>query len=280
MDNLENKVAVVTGAASGMGLAFAHRFARAGMKVVMSDIEAPPLDDAVAAVSAHGTDVLGVVTDVSDAAAMDALATSTFDAFDTAHVVCNNAGVAGGITAGLVDTAVWKWVIDVNLFGVVHGHRVFLPRMIEQNEGHIVNTASMAGHFPGHSAYTASKWAVVGITMGLHNQLATTASGVGVSCLCPGWVRTRIAESERNMPEWAAPNALVEPSDEAEASMAFIKEALASGKDPDDVAEMVHDAIVNDTFWIFTDMDMVAMLADKHASIMENRNPQTFGLMR
>lgn len=279
MENLQNKVAVVTGAASGMGLAFAHRFARAGMKVVMSDIESPPLDEAVAAVSEHGTDVLGVVTDVSDTDAMDALAAATFDAFDTAHVVCNNAGVAGGITSGLVDTAVWKWVIDVNLFGVAHGHRVFVPRMIEQNEGHIVNTASMAGHFPGHSAYTASKWAVVGITMGLRNQLAQTAPGVGVSCLCPGWVRTRIAESERNIPEWAAPNALVESSEEQEAAMAFVKEALASGMKPDEVADLVHDAVLDDTFWIFTDMGMVAMLEDKHASIIDNRNPAVFGLM-
>ncbi len=279
MQNLQGKVAVVTGAASGMGLAFAHRFARAGMKVVMSDIESPPLDEAVAAVREHGADVLGVVTDVSDADAMDALAAATFDAFDTAHVVCNNAGVAGGITDSLVDTAVWKWVIDVNLFGVVHGHRVFVPRMIEQNEGHIVNTASMAGHFPGHSAYTASKWAVVGITMGLRNQLAQTAPGVGVSCLCPGWVRTRIGESDRNMPEWAAPNALAERSDAQEAAMAFVTEALASGMDPGEVADMVHDAVVNDRFWIFTDMAMVALLEDKHTSIADNRNPEIFGLL-
>lgn len=279
MENLQGKVAVVTGAASGMGLAFAHRFARAGMNVVLADVEPPPLDEAVSAVGEHGTEVLGVVTDVSDAESMDALATATFDAFDTAHVVCNNAGVAGGLTSDLVDPAIWKWVLDVNLMGVAHGHRVFVPKMIEQNDGHVVNTASMAGHFPGHSAYTASKWAVVGITMGLRNQLAQTAPGVGVSCLCPGWVRTNIAQSDRNIPEWAAPNALAEPTEQQEAAIAFVTEALASGMEPDEVADMVHDAVVNDTFWIFTDMGMVAMLEDKHASILENRNPTVFGLM-
>lgn len=279
MESLENKIAVVTGAASGMGLAFAHRFAKAGMHVVMSDIEEPRLDAAVAEVAAHGTEVVGTITDVSDGDAMDELAASTFERFDTAHVICNNAGVAGSLGGGgTIDAAAWKWVIDVNLWGVVHGHRVFLPKLIEQDEGHIVNTASMAGHFPGHSSYTASKWAVVGITMGLANELATAGSNVGASCLCPGWVRTDIADSDRNRPEWAAPNALVEPTPQQEESMAFVREALASGMEPDEVAELVHDAIVGDRFWIFTDLGMVAMLADKHASIMENRNPMAFGL--
>jgi len=279
MENLENKVAVVTGAASGIGLAFAHRFAQAGMKVVMSDVEEPRLDEAVAAVTEHGGPVLKAVTDVSNADDMDALAAATFAAFDTVHVLCNNAGVAGSNSAELVDAAAWKWVMDVNLFGVVHGHRVFLPTLIEQNEGHIVNTASMAGHFPGHSAYTASKWAVTGITMGLHNELASTAPGVGVSCLCPGWVKTEIINSDRNIPEWAAPNALAEPSAEDEARMAFVSEAIASGMEPAEVADLVHDAVTNRKFWIFTDMGMVSMLADKHDSIMENRNPFTLSLL-
>ena len=279
MENLTGKTAVVTGAASGMGRSFAHRFAKAGMNVVMSDVEEPRLTDAVAEVQAHGTEVIGVITDVSDASAMDHLATLSFETFESVHVVCNNAGVAGGITADLIDVANWKWVLDVNLWGVVHGHRVFLPRMIEQGDGHIVNTASMAGHFPGHSAYTASKWAVVGITMGLHRAMADATTGVGVSCLCPGWVNTEIANSHRNQPEWAAPNPLIEPEPLADVRMQFVREALASGLDPDEVADMVHDAVLNDTFWIFTDMSMVAMLADKHASIAENRNPTAMNLM-
>jgi len=279
MEKLENKVAVVTGAASGIGLSFAHRFAQAGMKVVMADVEAPPLAEAAAAVEAHGGEVLSVITDVSDGASMDALAAATFEAFDTAHVVCNNAGVAGALGGSDIDIASWKWVLDVNLYGVVHGHRVFLPTLIEQGEGHIINTASMAGHLPGHSAYTASKWAVVAITMGLFRELETLAPGVGVSCLCPGWVRTQILESDRNIPEWAAPNALVERTDEQEASRAFVAEAIQSGMEPNEVAELVYDAILNNKFWIFTDLGMVAMLEDKHASIMENRNPVPVNLI-
>jgi len=279
MKDLAGKTAVVTGAASGLGLAFANQFAKDGMNVVMSDIEQPRLDEAVAQVERHGTRVVGIVTDVSDSDSMDALAATTFEAFESVNVLCNNAGVAGGLTTGGIDSANWKWVLDVNLFGVVHGHRVFLPHMVEHGDGHIVNTASMAGHFPGHSAYTASKWAVVGITMGLLNEMRQNETGVGVSCLCPGWVDTQIANSDRNIPEWAAPAALVEPTVEQEFRMQFLRDVLAAGKTPESVAEMVRDAIVNDSFWIFTHPEMVDRLAAKHDSIMENRNPEPFSLL-
>jgi NAD(P)-dependent dehydrogenase (short-subunit alcohol dehydrogenase family) len=169
--------------------------------------------------------------------------------------------------------------MGVNFWGVVHGHRAFIPRMIEQGEGHVVNTASMAGHLPGHSPYTASKWAVVGITQGLYNTMATDQTGIGVSCLCPGWVRTEIAEASRNQPESAAPPALYEPTEEQQAARAFVKAAIDGGMEPDAVADLVHDAIVNNRFWIFTDLGMVEMLREKHASIVENRNPQIFGIV-
>lgn len=264
-----------------MGRSFANRFARAGMSVVMSDIEAPRLEEAVAEVAAHGSPVIGQVTDVADGTAVDELADRSFGEFGGVHVLCNNAGV-GGMKGGpeLISTANWEWVLSVNLWGVIHGHRAFLPRMIEQGEGHIVNTASMAGHMPGHSAYTASKWAVVGITQGLYNQMHRNATGIGVSCLCPGWVRTDIANSERNGPEPAAPPALYEPTDEQEAAWQYVVDALANGLDPDAVADMVHDAVVDERFWIFTDPAMVEFLADKHDSIMDNRNPNPMGLIR
>jgi NAD(P)-dependent dehydrogenase (short-subunit alcohol dehydrogenase family) len=280
MDTLQGKIAVVTGAASGMGLAFAERFARAGARLVMADIETYALERAVARVDALGVDAFGVTTDVSDAASMDALAAAAFERFGTVHVVCNNAGVAGRITERpeLVDTGDWKWVIDVNLWGVIHGHRVFLPRLVEQGEGHVVNTASMAGHFPGHSAYMASKWAVVGITEGLFHAMNAQKTGVGVSCLCPGWVNTRIGESDRNRPEWAAPPPLGEPSAEAELRMAFVREALAGGMPPEQVADLVHDAIVANQFWIFTDDRMVAGLEERFHAVLEHRNPAPVGI--
>ena len=213
--------------------------------------------------------MFGVVTDVAGGDSVDELGARTFDAFGTAHALCNNAGVAGGVTDGLINVSLW---------GVIHGHRVFLPKLIEQGEGHIINTASIAGHMAGHSAYSASRWGVVGITLGLYHQMQATNPGVGVSCLCPGWVNTDIAKSERNRPEWAAGNALEERSDEQEARWQFVVDALASGMPPAEVADMVHDAVVSDTFWIFTDMGMVSMLDAKHKSITENRNPAAFGL--
>lgn len=280
MDELVGKTAVITGAASGMGLSFARRLAAAGMNVVLSDVEEPALDAAVVEVGAvaaeRGNEAIGVLTDVSDETAVASLADQAISRFERVNVVCNNAGVAGsGLVygPGKISTADWKWVLDVNLWGVIHGHQAFLPHLLEHGDGHIVNTASMAGHFPGHSAYSASKWAVVGISEGLFNQLKAIGSTVGVSCLCPGWINTKIGESDRNRPEWAAPDALNEPSAEAEERYALIREELAAGKNPDDVADLVHDAVLDGSFWIFTHEEMVASLKERFDAVLESRNP-------
>lgn len=280
MEELEGRTAVITGAASGLGLAFAKRFATAGMNIVLADVEEPALAGAVAEVGAlvaeRGNEAIGVLTDVSDEAAVQSLAEQAIARFERVNVVCNNAGVAGnGLVSGpgKISTADWKWVLDVNLWGVIHGHQAFLPHLLDHGDGHIVNTASMAGHFPGHSAYSASKWAVVGISEGLFNQLRAIGSPVGVSCLCPGWINTRIGESDRNRPEWAAPDALNEPSAEAEERYALILEELAAGKSPDFVADLVHDAVVGGSFWIFTHSEMVASLKERFDAILEDRNP-------
>ncbi len=277
MQELAGKTAVVTGGASGMGLAFARRFAAAGMHVVIADVEEPALAAAEAEVrdAGEGSDVLAVTTDVAHADQVQALAAAAIERFGRVNVVCNNAGVAGsGLVAGSeVDLADWKWVIDVNLWGVVHGHQAFLPHLLEHGDGHIVNTASVAGHYPGHSAYSASKWAVVGITEGLYLDLKRRRSTVGVSCLCPGFVDTRILSSERNRPEWAAPDALAEPDPRQEATLAMIQDQLSAGARPEDVADLVHDAVVGDTFWIFTDAAMQAGLRGRFDAVLAGTNP-------
>jgi NAD(P)-dependent dehydrogenase (short-subunit alcohol dehydrogenase family) len=274
MDSVQGKTAVVTGAGSGMGRAFAERFARAGMNVVLADVEVPSLDAAVAAITATGAQAIGVPTDVSDGAAVDRLRDAAIEAFGRVHVLCNNAGVGGSMGGGeWVREAEWRWVLDVNLWGVIHGHRAFLPHLVEHGGGHIVNTASMAGHFPGHSAYSASKWAGVGITEGLYHDPTLRAAGVGVSCLCPGWVNTAIIDSIRNRPEWAAPSHGTEPSPMDEMIRAYVADQIRSGMAPEQVAELVLDAILTDRFWVFTDMQMVAALEQRFQSVLGATNP-------
>jgi NAD(P)-dependent dehydrogenase (short-subunit alcohol dehydrogenase family) len=275
MDSVQGKTAVVTGAGSGMGLAFAQRFAQAGMNVVLADVEQPALDAAVATITATGAQAIGVPTDVSDGAAVDRLRDAAIDAFGRVHVLCNNAGVGGSprVSGEWVSEAEWRWVLEVNLWGVIHGHRAFLPHLAEHGDAHIVNTASMAGHFPGHSAYSASKWAVVAMTEGLYHDQRLRAAGVGVSCLCPGWVNTAIMESTRNRPEWAAPRLEGEPTPMDEMIRAYVADQIRSGMDPAQVADMVLDAILSGTFWIFTDMQMVAALEPRYQSVLGATNP-------
>jgi NAD(P)-dependent dehydrogenase (short-subunit alcohol dehydrogenase family) len=277
MRDLAGKTAVVTGAASGMGRAFAERFADEGMNIVLADVEVPRLDEATASIKARGVDVIAVATDVSDAQAVDRLRDAALERFGRVNLLCNNAGVAGGMgraAAGL-DLNDWKWVLGVNLWGVIHGHRSFLPHLMEHGDGHIVNTASMAGHFPGHSAYSASKWGVVAITEGLYQQLRMEGSTVGVSCLCPGWVATDIGNADRNRPEWAARPALEEEEEDPSATLIreFVLDQLKSGMAPAKVADLVHDAVVNERFWIFTDMEMVKNLEPRYRAVLAAENP-------
>ena len=234
------------------------------MNVVLSDIEAPKLDDAVAEVAAHGTRAIGQITDVADGAAVDQLADLAGE-FAGVHVLCNNAGVAEAPNPDFISMGAWEWVMGGNFWGVVHGHRAFIPRMIEQGEGHVVNTASMAGHLPGHSPYTASKWAVVGITQGLYTRWPPTRP-VSVCRVCAGVGPHRDRRASRNQPESAALPALFEPTEEQQAARAFVKAAIDGGMEPDAVADLVHDAIVNNRFWIFTDLGMVEMLRSTPAS--------------
>jgi len=260
MRDFEGKVAVVTGAASGMGRAFAERFAQEGMKVVLADIEEPALEQAVTELRRAEHDVLGVVTDVSQAASVEALAREAVAAYGKVHVLCNNAGVSGELCyiwqASYKD---WNWTMGVNFWGVVHGIKTFLPLMLEHGEeGHIVNTASIAGLGHGWGIYGVSKHAVVALTESLSMQLQLVGARIGVSVLCPSAVNTNIPTARRNRP----PDLTNDPSDPANAVPEHMRRyrermnaALKEGKAPSEIAGIVLTAIRNDDFYILTHPD-------------------------
>ncbi|MBK5224666.1 MAG: SDR family NAD(P)-dependent oxidoreductase [Acidimicrobiia bacterium] len=284
MDQLEGRVAVITGGASGMGLAFARRFAAEGMHLVLADVEAPALDAAVAELGAEGAEAFGVVTDVSDAAAMDRLRDAVLDRYGAVHVVCNNAGVSGSrAPTHELTTEEWAWCIGVNLWGVIHGHRVFSPLLIAQDEGHIVNTASMAGHtsFNGLSPYHLTKHAVVALSEVVYHELAASGSAVGISVLCPGFVNTRIAESTE-LPGEQAKQPLIDDEAavaEAEAVRQMTRDFFAMQQSPEEVAEIVLDAVRTKRFYLFTADAWTDQMAERHEDIATGRNPRPRGSM-
>lgn len=281
MDEFEGRVAVITGAASGIGAAMARRFAAEGMGLVLADVEEPLLTGLVDELVAGGAEAIGVPTDVSDAAAVDRLAEAAFDRFERVNVVCNNAGVSGS-SAPVHELAAadWAWVVGVNLMGVVHGHRAFQPHLMSHGDGHIVNTASVAGMtaFAGLAPYHASKHAVLALSEVVHSELAAAGSTVGISALCPGWVATRIAESDRNRPE-QVPDPLVADPDEAVAVREMIRDFMAGHQPPEEVADLVLDAIRQRRFYVFTASDWSEAIAERHADIAAARNPRPKGSM-
>ena len=253
MKALDGRVAVVTGAASGIGLALSRRFLEAGMRVVMADVEAGALEQAAAGLGA-GPNALPVPTDVSDPAAVDRLAERTLDAFGAVHVLCNNAGVFTGGLVWEAPLADWEWVLGVNVMGVVHGLRSFVPLLLEQEEGHVVNTASMAGvtATPLTGIYNASKHAVVAISETLWLELQGKGARVGVSCVCPEAVRTGIAAAERNRPE----DKRIAETDlrpERQVVGQAITAACERGIDPDVIAERTERAILEGRFWVLAE---------------------------
>ncbi len=271
MENLRDRVIVITGGASGIGRAVADRAAAEGMKVVLGDIEPGPLQAAVDELTAAGAEVLGVVTDVADAASVRALRDQALDRFGAVHVVHNNAGIGLGGPIWEVSEEDWRWILGVNLWGVIHGVAAFTPLLIAQGEGHIVNTASIAGLIaaPFLGPYNATKQAVVAISETLFKDLQGIGSPVGVSVLCPGFVQTRIAESERNRPTWA-------PAGDAEGAAAVagvVQNLVDSGISPAAVADRVIDAIRTDTFYILTHPELEGALATRFDDILQGRAP-------
>jgi NAD(P)-dependent dehydrogenase (short-subunit alcohol dehydrogenase family) len=268
MRELSGKTAFVTGGASGIGLELGRAFAKAGMKVMLADIETGALDQAVMGLRDVAADVRAIQCDVADAESVERAARATFDAFGHVHVVCNNAGVAAGGGIDNISIDNWRWVIDVNLMGVVHGIRSFLPHIRAHGEGgHIVNTASMAGMNPdlGFSPYAASKFAVVAMSEGLSMRLKPY--GIGVSVLCPSFVRTRIGESGRNRPARYGEPEPLDPASPAGRMVAEIAERIEAGLDPSDVAARVLPAIRNEDLYVFTHPNMREQVDERFAAI-------------
>lgn len=240
MDDLDGRVAVVTGAAGGIGLALAQRFAAEGMNVVMSDVDADRL--AAAAATIEG-EVAAVAANVAHPADVEALAARTFDRFGAVHVLCNNAGVTRPGAAWDLDTEEWQWLLSVNVLGVVNGIRSFVPAMLAQREaGHVVNTASIGGLLPyaGIAAYTASKYAVVGLSEGLLLDLRAAGAPIGVSVLCPGPIDTEFRVHSRAL----HPSG---PAADVEGEYDGVARTPASA-----AAALVVDAIRANRFWILT----------------------------
>lgn len=268
LTELNGKVAVVTGAASGIGLALTRRFVSEGMRVVMADVEEPKLVEAASKLEADGADVYGVLTDVTDSAQVQKLADQTLAHFGAVHLVCNNAGVAPGGPMLSTTPKDWEWTVGVNVLGVAYGVTTFGPLLVEQGEGHIVNTASEAGLVTNSflGMYCATKHAVVGLSESLFRELEPT--NVGVSVLCPNLVKTSIFQSERNRPHGS------ELSAAENATMAPLRESIdAQGMDPAQVAAEVVDAVRNDRFWVFTHPTTVAAALVRADDLRNGTNP-------
>ncbi len=274
MQTFRDRVAVVTGAGSGIGRALAERFAAEGMKLVVADVDEARLGETAGALEARGTAVRAVRTDVARAADVERLAAETFDAFGAAHVVCNNAGIsARPVPVWEQSVADWEWILGINLWGVIHGIRSFVPRMLAHgDEGHVVNTASMAGllSLPYGAPYHATKHAVVTITESLHHELALHGATVKASVLCPGFVRTRIMDTDRVR---APHRRVVEPTAQEAHWDGALRGLIAAGMPPAEVAGRVLDAIRTERFWILPDERPKAGVRARMESVLAETNP-------
>ncbi len=269
--DVQGKTAVITGGGSGIGRGIARCLAANGMNIVVADIEQAPLDEVVAELEAAGTAAIGVRADVSDLSQVQALADAAVGRFDSVEVLCNNAGV--GLSAPIAQTSIedWRWTLDIDLWGPIHGVHVFLPLMDAQGEGHINSTASMAGLYctPSLGAYNVAKHGVVALMATLERDLRLANSKVRASVLCPGPIDTNIVDSQRNREPASAAEHI-----ETEAGEKFwnlLTRSLAEGMDPDDVGPLILDAVVNQRFWILTHPDMARVTLDQATTMLEDR---------
>ena len=277
MKEFQGKVAVVTGAASGIGRALAERCAQVGMRVVLAGINEQTLLQASQELKAEGASVLAVQTDVSKAGDVEALAQKAFDTYGAVHLLFNNAGVGAGTIIWESTLADWEWTIGVNLWGVIHGIRAFVPRMLEQDtEGHIVNTASIAGltSGPGLGIYKVTKYGVVTLSETLYHELALRGAKIKTSVLCPGFVKTRIMDGARNRPARLQNDpAEVKMGPESVALIQFMLQAVEAGMPPQQVADIVFQAIRDETFYILTHPESKEEIRVRMEDMLQERNP-------
>ena len=272
MRAFDGRVAVITGAASGIGWAIARRCATEGMRLVLADVEEPALQRAAETLAGDGARVLALPVDVAEREAVQRLAARSFEEFGAVHLLCNNAGVAIDGPIWRAAPADWRWLLGVNLWGVVHGIEAFVPRMLAAGEeGHVVNTASIAGLISGSGlgVYKATKHAVVSISETLDAELRELGSRLRVSVLCPGFVRTRIADSGRNRPAERGRDPA--PRDAPEDAM---QRAVEAGSSPETVADALFDAVRDERFWVLTHPEWLPRLRERFEGLLEQPSPE------
>lgn len=283
MKDFKGRIAVVTGAASGIGYGLAERAAKEGMKIVLADVEAGNLAKAEEEIKALGVEVLAVKTDVSRAEDVKALADKTMDTFGGVHLLCNNAGVSGGSTAWQSTLADWRWTLGVNLWGVIHGLHYFVPIMLQQKEeSYIVNTASVAGLIGGggNDPYTVSKHGVVALSEALYRELQQAGPQIGVSVLCPGIINTNILDSARNRPvelQNAPDEETMDINDpKVREMLQQAEEIFKKGMAPPQVADVVFKAIGEKKFYILANAELfLPVIRARAEDIIQQRNPTT-----
>ena len=273
MRDFSTSTAVVTGAASGMGYAFAERFAAEGMNVVLADVEADALNAAVLRLEQQERSVVGIEVNTLQRESIESLRDRAIDRFGNIHVLCNNAGVVSSEDGGArnlweIPESTWDWVLGVNFFGVLYGIQTFLPHMIEHGEpGHVVNTSSVGGIIAGSGAYSVSKHGVLSLSEGLYLDLRSNNSNISASVLCPGLVKTNLGTAERNRPDqYGGP---AEPTEEGYAAEMGWHAAM----DPGNVASLVWDAIVTDTFYILPHPGFDEIVKDRVDRILSRSAP-------